>query len=1110
MAGIEEEYRIWASDKESVLRVLSVELREASDTDLTLLIKGRKVQILIPSTYHNLGLPTLNDDNCSEVFLLLHHGKISGKMKESMLALSERLEQISIQPKALHRVLDLLLATLQKLEVQGGSKDSNSQHVEHEDIRDREISDEEESDDQSDYSDSKCRKLEEGCLGDDDGDVEAYCHGIAMDEAGTVCPSEYEIRERLSFQDLVEDARRQCEAVQVQKSRDLKNPLMWFCVGTKPSLLTVQLQFDLVGMVDERIAAGLGLTLDEPVSLNLEFSKNMWTETTLRSIKMLKYERIYATQFSRISEARIAEPDDIDRFLEASDGAGHRSYGLDVLLPELTSRFFAVLNRQGSESSGDYVHMEGLHENVNNKNPFIGLALAICHQLRLLPGRCLICWKKLSCSVTRMRTCDEDLCLYRFEELGLGVSVLDEVKSSPELVEVELSLAHTALESARDVFEPFPAFLLQDKEIRGRSGWFSNDTVRESASKLTNLTQKMWDDLEDMDESEPLKSNKNSELLREILASIPPIDKIQKCADERSLKKVLTRSWYCYLYDGYKRAPHGGPVVAQVSPEMAEANPSPRPMHRSQLGGSQAEMVEVWRKVAKMAYDVMRFILMTNRLSLYRLRSEEEVLQPKTTPKNLHGVGVGFHPMMKSKMKLNMEPKDLHAENSVTMYQFAVLHDSPEREARFIRRREEANGSFFAYHGSSAENWYSILRNGLRSMSDTAFMSTGAAHGEGIYLATNLSTSIGYARNGLSREQSVLKDGFRCVAICEVVNGSARSNTGVPSSSRQFEGKILVIPRENERDVAIRYFLVFKPRSMRSFASFEIDGCMLSGSQVDLLLHYQQLLRSYVETCSLQQEARMWARRGILRAIAAKSQGIDINAPPPSPFPSKNSFDLIQRRSAEKFDAAATTMMRTKRPKTSTAPNSSTSAPRAVMQEYKNLLSAIAMSPPIECLIHRDDPAPMLSGTTVSIPDESNLCLWRISLNPYLFKESKNLYNDFKELKKLRNSVEDITVELEVKFHPTFPFDPPFVRVLSPRFKTYSGHVTIGGSICMELLTASGWSPACNFESLLVQVVMAFLEGEGRLDMKVRQEYQESEAREAFLRAARSHGWNTS
>jgi len=43
-----------------------------------------------------------------------------------------------------------------------------------------------------------------------------------------------------------------------------------------------------------------------------------------------------------------------------------------------------------------------------------------------------------------------------------------------------------------------------------------------------------------------------------------------------------------------------------------------------------------------------------------------------------------------------------------------------------------------------------------------------------------------------------------------------------------------------------------------------------------------------------------------------------------------------------------------------------------------------------------------------------------------------------------------------------YPVDPPFVRVVRPRFAFHSGHVTIGGSICMELLTRSGWSPCAS------------------------------------------------
>lgn len=38
-------------------------------------------------------------------------------------------------------------------------------------------------------------------------------------------------------------------------------------------------------------------------------------------------------------------------------------------------------------------------------------------------------------------------------------------------------------------------------------------------------------------------------------------------------------------------------------------------------------------------------------------------------------------------------------------------------------------------------------------------------------------------------------------------------------------------------------------------------------------------------------------------------------------------------------------------------------------------------------------------------------------------------------------------------FPPNFPFAPPFIRVIRPRFMFRTGHVTIGGSICTEMLT---------------------------------------------------------
>jgi ubiquitin-conjugating enzyme E2 Q len=65
----------------------------------------------------------------------------------------------------------------------------------------------------------------------------------------------------------------------------------------------------------------------------------------------------------------------------------------------------------------------------------------------------------------------------------------------------------------------------------------------------------------------------------------------------------------------------------------------------------------------------------------------------------------------------------------------------------------------------------------------------------------------------------------------------------------------------------------------------------------------------------------------------------------------------------------------------------------------------------------------------------------------------------------------------EVRFPPTFPHAPPFFRILQPRLLPFiqggGGHVTGGGSMCMELLTADGWLPSYSLSSVLFQIKMA-------------------------------------
>jgi hypothetical protein len=51
------------------------------------------------------------------------------------------------------------------------------------------------------------------------------------------------------------------------------------------------------------------------------------------------------------------------------------------------------------------------------------------------------------------------------------------------------------------------------------------------------------------------------------------------------------------------------------------------------------------------------------------------------------------------------------------------------------------------FHGSSNENWFSIIRNGLKCLSDTCMMTHGKSGGKGIYLAPKASKSLSFCEN---------------------------------------------------------------------------------------------------------------------------------------------------------------------------------------------------------------------------------------------------------------------------------------------------------------------------------------------------------------------------
>jgi ubiquitin-conjugating enzyme E2 Q len=98
-------------------------------------------------------------------------------------------------------------------------------------------------------------------------------------------------------------------------------------------------------------------------------------------------------------------------------------------------------------------------------------------------------------------------------------------------------------------------------------------------------------------------------------------------------------------------------------------------------------------------------------------------------------------------------------------------------------------------------------------------------------------------------------------------------------------------------------------------------------------------------------------------------------------------------------------------------------------------------------------------------------------------------------------------VLFDVVFPSDYPMKPPFIRVVRPRFQMHTGHVTIGGSVCMQLLTTSGWLPSVSLENVFVSIRSEMIEGGGKLDLTNRNDYTVAEARDAFNRVAARYGW---
>lgn len=290
---------------------------------------------------------------------------------------------------------------------------------------------------------------------------------------------------------------------------------------------------------------------------------------------------------------------------------------------------------------------------------------------------------------------------------------------------------------------------------------------------------------------------------------------------------------------------------------------------------------------------------------------------------------------------------------------------------------QKFNKSRYLFHGSKWQNWYSILRNGLKNCSGTHLMTAGAAYGPGVYLSDNINLSYGY---GLVCHKS-----YSAVGVFEV------------AQSEKFHKSQNIFVVTDEKSLIQKYLLLIKSNKILP----------------DLNSIFNQ---------SIYQDE--------------KKLNIKLN----------------------------------------------TKSVSKIMREYNKIIKN-----------------PNLPFRLEFNPDQ--ISNWKIFITSSKFDPAEPIYQDL-----IKFQIPEI--ELEIIFPESYPFDPPFIRIIKPRFARMTAHITSGGSICAELLTPKGWSPIFTIESIIIQIISFIVEGKGRLDPEnYNIPYSYSESKESFLRVAGSHGW---
>jgi ubiquitin-conjugating enzyme E2 Q len=484
---------------------------------------------------------------------------------------------------------------------------------------------------------------------------------------------------------------------------------------------------------------------------------------------------------------------------------------------------------------------------------------------------------------------------------------------------------------------------------------------------------------------------------------------------------------------------------------LLDAIPCVSDMRQYLIRKAQSPLSSWVDRLSPAALGILRWIIASNRACIMQVADEGEIDSGKKGEERLYGM-TGWS-------------------------QFRFAMGAPDKERKFLQavrdttnRLKLKHSTIFAWHGSPIMNWHSIIREGLHFN----HTSHGRAYGHGVYHSLDVNTSIGYSGIG---------PGTNFWPMSELKLNSALALNEVVNAPKEFVSSSPHLVVAQLDWIQTRYLFV-KTQSSNSYLSsgakeskpadfIEQDPNMTPRGSSDAIVIPVHAIAGSRRPQTRTVKPSTTKRRKTLGTGSTAYDPINLDGEDddgasvctldedrviledeptfePDPLPTPNSTkgkskagNFLSKLVGSKSSSSSAKPLTDYVPGTldfSTLPMlkapqwATPAATKRLMKDFQDLVKLQDGEPPHEL------------GWYIDPEAHENMYQWIVELHS--FDPTLPLAKDMK-------THGHKSIVLELRFGNQYPMNPPFVRVIRPKFLGFNqgggGHVTLGGAMCMQV-----------------------------------------------------------